>query len=74
MFEKIGRIEFATTQSLVHLRGLGKNQEFLTCGGRFCLYSQASALGRQCVGRLRRLEATAVGSADLKQLPSAPPT
>ncbi|MFN6517832.1 MAG: hypothetical protein RMY29_025560 [Nostoc sp. CreGUA01] len=29
---------------------------------------RASALGRQCVGRVSRLEATAVGSADLKQL------
>jgi hypothetical protein len=29
----------------VHFRGLTQNQGFETCGGRFCLYSQATALG-----------------------------
>ncbi|WP_292767229.1 hypothetical protein [Nostoc sp. NOS(2021)] len=38
--KSIGRIEFATTQSLVHLRGLTQNQEFLTHGGGFCLCSR----------------------------------
>ncbi|WP_334758095.1 hypothetical protein [Nostoc sp.] len=33
----------------------------------------ASALGSQCVGRLRRLEAPGVGFADLKHLAWSPP-
>ncbi|MEH2007870.1 MAG: hypothetical protein V7K81_22575 [Nostoc sp.] len=41
--------------------------------GEAVWYWGASALGRQCVGRVSRLKATAVGSTDLKHLAWFPP-
>ncbi|MBW4644751.1 MAG: hypothetical protein KME23_17475 [Goleter apudmare HA4340-LM2] len=45
MFEKfwVNIIRYYTGK--VHRPGLTQNQGFETCKGRFCLYSQATALG-----------------------------
>jgi hypothetical protein len=58
MFEKFWANIIRYYTGKVHRPGLTQNQGFETCKGRFCLYSQATALGRQRRGRVSRLVAS----------------
>ncbi|QLE58854.1 hypothetical protein [Nostoc sp. TCL26-01] len=65
MFEKFWAIRNSYYTNKVHLCGLTQNQVFQTCGGRFRLCSQATALGRHCVVGVPPIEASVVGFPDL---------
>ncbi|MBW4644884.1 MAG: hypothetical protein KME23_18150 [Goleter apudmare HA4340-LM2] len=70
MFEKFWANLIRYYTGKVHPRGLTQNQGFETCKGRFCLYSQATALGRQRRGRVFRLvrAASPLGRGDCRRV------
>ncbi|MBW4643462.1 MAG: hypothetical protein KME23_10810 [Goleter apudmare HA4340-LM2] len=70
MFEKFWANIIRYYTGKVHRPGLTQNQGFETCKGRFCLYSQATALRRQRRGRVSRLvrAASPLGRGDCRRV------
>ncbi|MBW4642522.1 MAG: hypothetical protein KME23_05860 [Goleter apudmare HA4340-LM2] len=71
MFEKFWANIIRYYTGKVYRPGLTQNQGFETCLRRFCLYSQATALGRQRRGRVSRLvrAASPLGRGDCRRIP-----